>query len=297
MVSEAAGTPVSEAVGPVAQVGALKRGLDILDMYTRSRDVVGIGEMAAELGIHKSSASRLAATLAASGYLRPAGSLGSYRLGARIAALGPLAASDLTEIAPIVMPYLDRLTEITGETGHLAVLDGTDTRTIGIADGWHTVRMHSWVGKESPAYCSSMGKALLAGLSDTEVAALYASGGMVARTANTLATVPALLDNLSTIRSHGFGLDDEELEYGLRCISAPIFTADGRVDASISISGPTQRVTPERVELLERHVRWAAWRASVARGAVAVPAGWAQAPAGEPETPPWVDRAATPAQR
>ncbi|NKQ57906.1 IclR family transcriptional regulator [Amycolatopsis sp. K13G38] len=269
-------------------ITALRRGLDILDMFRADRRVIGIGEIAVELGIHKSSASRLAATLASSGYL-VAASAGNYTLGPRLAALGSLAASR-QDLTAVVTPFLAELVEQTGETGHLAVLDGTTTKTVQVVDGWHTVRMHSWVGKVAPAHCSSMGKALLAGLSDDELSARYPEQGLPSRTRHTIETVPELRQELARIRRTGASLDHEELELGLRCIAAPIFSPEGTVDASISISGPAQRLSRERMNVLARLVRWHAWRASVARGVLAVPEGWPPAPSEQPPPPDWVDQ-------
>jgi DNA-binding IclR family transcriptional regulator len=244
-------------------ITALRRGLDILDMFSADRPVVGIIEIAAELGIHKSSASRLAATLAGSGYLS-ATSAGNYVLGARIGALGSLVASR-QDLTAVVTPFLADLVEVTGETGHLAVLDGTMAKTVQVVDGWHTVRMHSWVGKLSPAYCSSMGKALLAGLSTAGVEERYPDGTLPSLTEHTITTVPHLHEELGRIRRNGYCLDYEELEPGLRCVAAPVFSPAGTVDASISISGPAQRLSRSRMTVLARLVRWHAWRASVAR--------------------------------
>ncbi|MHA6630268.1 IclR family transcriptional regulator [Pseudonocardia sichuanensis] len=267
-------------------ITALRRGLDILDMFRADRPVVGIGEMAEELGIHKSSTSRLAATLAASGYL-VATSAGSYVLGPRIGALGSLVAAR-QDLAAVITPFLADLVEATGETGHLAVLDGDIANTVQVVDGWHTVRMHSWVGKRSPAHCSSMGKALLAGLPDDAVHALYPTGELPELTEHTIRTVSGLQEETAKIRRAGFCLDDEELEIGLRCVAAPVFSPSGVVDASISISGPSQRVTRERMLVLADLVRWHAWQASVARGVLEPPAGWPPPPPTEPPAPDWV---------
>lgn len=267
---------------------ALRRGLEILDMFSADRRVVGIGDIALELGIHKSSASRLAATLATSGYL-VASSAGNYALGPRLSVLGSLAASR-QDLTAVVTPILAELVECTGETGHLAVLDGGTAKTVQVVDGWHTVRMHSWVGKLSPAHCSSMGKALLAGLPDAELDGLYPDGTMPRLTEHTITTVTDLRRGLADIRRDGYGLDNEELEAGLRCVAAPVYSPEGVVDASISVSGPGQRITRERMPVLGRLVRWYAWRASVARGVLTAPPGWPPPPAERPPDPDWVDR-------
>ncbi|KAA9154684.1 IclR family transcriptional regulator [Amycolatopsis acidicola] len=272
----------------MTEITALKRGLDILDMFSAEQRVVGISEIATRLAIHKSSASRLAATLASSGYL-VAASAGNYALGPRLAALGSLAAAR-QDLTAVVTPFLKDLVEVTGETGHLAVLDGTIAKTVQVVDGWHTVRMHSWVGKLSPAHCSSMGKALLAGLSDAELDELYPDEALPVRTDHTITTREQLRHELTKLRRTGSCLDYEELEVGLRCVAAPVFSPDGTVDASISISGPAQRLTRDRMQFLARLVRWHAWRASLARGVLAVPPGWPAPLAEEPPAPDWAVR-------
>lgn len=269
-------------------ITALRRGLDILDMFSADRRIVGISDIAVELDIHKSSASRLAATLASSGYL-VAASAGNYALGPRLAALGSLVAAR-QDLTAVVTPFLAELVERTGETGHLAVLDGTMAKTVQVVDGWHTVRMHSWVGKVSPAHCSSMGKALLAGLPDGELAERCPGPDLAMRTDRTITTIGQLHKELDHIRRTGHAIDNEELEPGLRCVAAPVFAPDGTVDASISISGPGQRLTRDRMAVLARLVRWHAWRASVARGVLAAPAGWPVPPTTEPPAPDWIER-------
>lgn len=271
--------------GPTVIV-ALRRGLDILDMFRADRTVIGIGEIARELDIHKSSASRLAATLASAGYL-VAASAGNYTLGPRLAALGSLVGVR-QDLAAVVTPLLKELVERTGETGHLAVLDGTTAKTVQVVDGWHTVRMHSWVGKLSPAHCSSMGKALLAGLSEAELDELYPDPAIAERTDHSISTVAQLRRELARIRRSGHSIDNEELEKGLRCVAAPVFSPAAAVDASISISGPAQRLTRERMATLAPLVRWYAWRASVARGAPTVGEGWPSAPTQQPPDPDWI---------
>lgn len=122
------------------------------------------------------------------------------------------------------------------------MLDGTEAVTVAVVDGWQTVRMHSWVGKRSPAHCSSMGKALLAGLSQEEVIARYPDTALPARTANTITTRDQLLRCLAAARDQGYATDREELEPHLCCVAAPVFGRDGAVVASVSVSGPASRL-------------------------------------------------------
>ncbi|WP_167133186.1 IclR family transcriptional regulator [Paramicrobacterium chengjingii] len=274
-------------------VGSLLHGLAILDLFTRDRREISIGEMASSLGMHKSSASRLASTLAHAGYLRPSGQQGAYRLGGRLASLGMLVQHSV-DIVDSVTPHLEQLTKVTGETGHLAVMDGIDAVTLAVTEGWHTIRMHSWVGKTSPAYVSSMGKALLAGLSDVDLADLHRGVEFVRFTDHTVADVDHLVRDAERIRARGYGFDDEELEVGMRCVSAPIVGADGAVVASISVSGPSQRILPGVVEELAAHVRWHAAEASRQLGSrTGVPEWWRAPIASEPAPLSYIKPAVT----
>lgn len=247
-------------------VGSLLNGLTVLDMFDHDRPVVTVAEIAKQLELHRSNASRVAATLASAGYLRPTGEPGHYRLGGKLVGLGQLASRQ-TDLAEAAAEPLGELVAELGETGHLGVLDGNQALTVDVVDGWHTVRMHSTVGKRAPAHCSSIGKALLADLTDDEVDALYSDAVLESRTVNTVRSLPELKKQLATIRKRGYAVDDEELEIDLRCIGAPVFDARGRVAASVSVSGPSFRVKPETVPDIAEHVLKAARRASDNLGA------------------------------
>ena len=222
-------------------VGALLHGLAVLDMFTRDKPVIGIAEVSRQLGVHRSTASRLAATLATAGYLEPTGEAGRYRLAAKLSVLGEIAATG-NELREAAMPPLRDLVSRLGETGHLGVLDGSEAVTVAVVDGWQTVRMHSWVGKRSPAYCSSMGKALLAGLSKAEVIARFPDPELPTRTPHTITSRDELMRCLAQARDQGYAVDREELEPHLCCVAAPVYDRDGAVVASVSVSGPASRL-------------------------------------------------------
>ena len=247
-------------------IGSLLHGLEILDMYERDRSVIGIGEMAQQLGLHRSTTSRLAATLAAAGYLEPAGEPGRYRLSGKLAALGELAAAE-DQVRRAALPYLQSLVQSLGETGHLGVLEGSEAVTVEVVDGWQTVRMHSWVGKRSPAHCSSMGKALLAGLGADEIDALYPDARLEARTDHTITDRDELHRHLAGVRERGYAVDCEELEPHLCCVAGPVFDRTGRVVASISVSGPDSRVDAATIPSTADAVRRTAAQISARLGA------------------------------
>ena len=247
-------------------IGSLLHGLEILDMFERDRPKIGIGEMAQQLGLHRSTTSRLAATLAVAGYLEPAGEPGRYRLSGRLAALGELAAAE-GDVRRTALPYLRELVRELGETGHLGVLEGSDAVTIEVVDGWQTVRMHSWVGKRSPAHCSSIGKALLAGLSPAEFAARYPGHPLEPRTDRTITDPGVLRAVLAKVRQRGYAVDQEELEPHLCCVAAPVFDRTGAVVASISVSGPDSRIGEASIPAVAAAVCRAAGQISARLGA------------------------------
>src|SRR6516164_7981638 len=248
-------------------VGALLHGLAVLDMFSQDRPVIGIGEVARHLGVHRSTASRLAATLATAGYLEPSGGgQGRYRLAAKLAVLGEIAATG-NELPSVALPPLRDLVSNLGETGHLGILDGTEAVTVAVVDGWQTVRMHSWVGKRSPAHCSSMGKALLAGLPADEIDARYPQGRLEARTDRTITDTGELKRHLTQVRERGYAVDRQELEPHLCCVAGPVFDRTGTVVASISVSGPDSRLDEASIPAIAEVVRRAAWQISARLGA------------------------------
>ena len=261
-------------------IGSLQHGLQILDMFERERPEIGIGEMAEQLSLHRSTTSRLAATLAAAGYLQPAGEPGRYRLSGRLAALGELAAAG-ADVRRTALPYLRSLVQELGETGHLGVLEGTEAVTIGVVDGWQTVRMHSWVGKRSPAHCSSMGKALLAGLSAAEFAARYPGRRLEARTDRTITDTRELTRQLADVRGRGYAVDRQELEPHLCCVAGPVFDRTGIVVASISVSGPDSRIDEATIPAIAAAVCQTADQISDRLGAPRSRPEWGSPPTGE----------------
>lgn len=248
--------------GPV--VNALAHGLEILRLFSDDRQVLNVSQIGREIGVHRSNASRLAATLHTMGFLSRGEEAGQYRLGPQLVRLGRLADRD-NDVARRALGPLRRLVEQTGETGHVGVLSDREAVTVAVVDGWHTVRMHSYVNKRSPAYCSSMGKVLLAGLGDAQVRRRFA-GHLAVMTEHSITSVAALLRELALVRERGYALDMEELEIGLRCVAAPIWDADGSVVACLGLSGPALRLTEAALTELAEHVKEAAAEATQAIG-------------------------------
>jgi len=252
-------------------VHAVERAVQLLDALAESE--AGISQLARTTGLHKATVHRFIRTLQRLGLVELSPDGTRYRLGLRLLELGGrvLARLDLRDVA---RPYLIELRDRTRLTVHMAVLDGTEVVYIDKLDSPANLRMASFVGTRSPAYCTALGKAILSALAPQEVQAILARTRFVARTNNTRTTPGALLEDLAATRARGYAIDDMENEDGIRCVGAPVYGHTGQVVAAISCSGPVFSVTPQEVEPLGRLV------ADVAR-AISRAMGYA----GEPEPP------------
>ena len=255
-------TPSKES----GRLGALRHGLAVLDMFDMDRQKITGAEIARHLGIHKSTASRIASNLVISGYLVPATNGSGFRLSGKLSRLGAIAAAD-TNLTTLSREHVQALVDEVGETCHLGILEGHEAVTVVLVDGSYSVRLHSWVGKRNDAYTTAMGKALLAGLSDATIDMLFPRKTLPQRTEHTVATVAELKEQLAVIRRHGFALDNEELELGLRCIAAPIIDHNGSVVAALTIAGAASRLTMTKIDSYVAKVKASAAKISAEFGA------------------------------
>jgi DNA-binding IclR family transcriptional regulator len=257
---------ISAQARDASRLGALRNGLAVLDLFRMDRQALTATEIARELGIHKSTASRIASNLMLSGYLVPATNGHGYRLSGKLARLGAIASAD-TDLTTASVDHVRALVDDTGETCHVGVLEGHEAVTVVLVDGSFSVRLHSWVGKRSEAYSTAMGKVLLAGLSDPTLDMLFPGRTLEPKTGHTITTVAALKEQLAQVRRHGFALDDEELEPGLRCVAAPIHDHNHQVVAALTIAGASSRLTMARIDEYIAKVMACAARISESLGA------------------------------
>ena len=241
-------------------LASLHRGLEVLDCFAE-RESWALSDLAAHLRQNKATIFRVLHTLEAFGYLAKDPATGRYALGLRLQALGA-AAMRHEQLRWQALPPLQDLAETTGETVHVGILHEGVVVTVQIVDGTHAVRMHSSVGKRSPAHASALGKVLMAYLPDAEVDAIVARHGLARFTPNTIDTPGALREALHRVRLDGYAQDEEEIEPGLRCLAAPITDRSGRPSAAIAISAPASRMDPARIAALVPRVKAAAARIS-----------------------------------
>lgn len=257
-----------------AGVQSVSRALDLLELVAAAGGTAGVSDLAARSGLPLSTVHRITRALVGGGYLAQ-GPDRRYRLGLRLVPLGEAAHGPL-------QPWTSRLAglvDATGETANAATLvglppAGSGSSALPVPGGPpagpaalllarvpspHAMRSAGDVGRRKVLHASAAGKALLSLLADDEVAALLgapAGAALPALTPRTTTSVPALLDGLRVVRSRGYAVDDEEEETGARCVAVPVAAAP--VPLALSLSGPTARVTPDRVPELAAALRRAA---------------------------------------
>jgi IclR family transcriptional regulator, pca regulon regulatory protein len=228
--------------------GSLARGLRLLSIVASSpRRGLGLSELAENAGFDKATTHRLARTLVRYDCLVQDEETRRYRLGVRVLDFGfaYLAGIDVRERA---RPYMLQLAREFGGSISLAQLDGADIVYVERipASQW-MVSLEMRVGSRLPAYVTSMGKALLACLTDAQVRALLQGRKLQAFTPKTITTTRQLLAQLAEIRSRGFALNDEETVLGLRSVAATIRGHQGSPMAAVNVAVPSAQCTLEQL--------------------------------------------------
>jgi IclR family pca regulon transcriptional regulator len=228
---------VTIAAGAHSQ--SLERGLSILSSFKSARPLLGVSELAREIGLSRSTTHRYVATLAALGYLEQDQLTRRYRLGPRVLDLG-FSAINSMELREISVPHLQRLSDETGHTVNMAILDGADVvyveRCRSSRQGQREIDLNLHVGSRLPAYCTSLGKVLLAYLSDEDRDAVLDGVELTQRGPNTLTSRKALEQELGQVRNRGLAVNNEELAFGLRSIAAPVRGHSGEAAAAINLA-------------------------------------------------------------
>ncbi|MDA3129041.1 IclR family transcriptional regulator [Aliibacillus thermotolerans] len=231
-------------------VKSVDRALTIIKIVSTKKEGYGVTELAEKLGLNKSSIFRLLATLMEHGFIEQDSETKKYRLGYQYLELSAKLL-DSIDIRKEATPYLKELESLSNEVIHLVIYSQKEAVYIEKLEGNETLRMHSQVGKIAPMHCTSAGKTILAYLPERTVEEIIDEKGLPKHTENTITNREALFQDLEKIRKRGYGKEVEENEVGITCIAAPIFNFRGEIAGSISISGPTIRMSEERLEELK----------------------------------------------
>ncbi len=232
-------------------VHSVDRAISVLQVLARGGPET-VTEIAAQLGLHKSTVFRLLATLEARGLVEQNTSRGRYRLGYGVVQLAAGAAKK-HDLSVISRPICQELAEVVGETVNIAVPDGTDVVAIDQVIGPASVTSVNWVGERTPMHAAAAGKVFLADLAEGDLRHRV-SAGLKRFTERTLVDPDTLVERLAEVRERGYGVTFDEYEPGLAALAAPIRALDGRVIAAVAISGPTFRINDETIPRLATHV-------------------------------------------
>jgi IclR family transcriptional regulator, KDG regulon repressor len=228
------------------RVQVLDRALAALEVLAGRSSECSLVEICRTLKLHKSTAHRLMMVLEQHRLVDKNPDTGRYRLGLKLFELGSKAIGAL-DLRRHAKPYLDRLQRELGETVFFCLLDDGQVFYIEKIESQQSVRTACTVGSRAPAYCTAVGKAMLAELADADVNEIIRRWGLKAITPNTITTTSGLKAELRAIRGRGYAVDNEEKESGLRCVGVAVRGDSGKLLAALSVSGPAFRVTQERV--------------------------------------------------
>jgi IclR family KDG regulon transcriptional repressor len=230
-------------------IQSLRKGLLMIELLAENSGGLSLSQIAGDLGLNKSTAHHLAATLVAQGFAEQDPSSRYYTLGSKFHDLAYTASAGRNLVGE-AEPVLRALAERTGEVAHLMVLDQDQALYLHRVESPYATRglqMASYVGMRSHLHSSSGGKILLAHMAPERARIILERKGMPRQTARTITGFDSLFKHLEEVKKQGYALDNEENQDGVRCVGAPVFNPGGRVVAAISLSGPAVRITEEAI--------------------------------------------------
>jgi DNA-binding IclR family transcriptional regulator len=249
MAADGAGARARSRGAGTGGDGTVGKALDVLDLVATAGRPVRFTEVLAQSPYPKATVYRLLQTLTHQGLLAHDAERGTYALGVRLLRLAHAAWAQ-SSLAPVARRHVDSLAALTGETIHLAQLDQGQVLYVDKRRATRPVEMFAQAGKVGPAYCTGVGKAMLAHLAPGALAAALAQQSFHRFTPQTLTSREALLAELADIRARGFALDREEHEPGIICVAAPILSRGGRVIGALSVTSTTARTTLDEMARL-----------------------------------------------
>ena len=266
--------PRMRAPGERHNIQSVDRALFLLESLAEAGGETTLTDLSQRTGLNISTCHHLLATLVQRGFAAKVPGKRLYALGPRILHLGH--ACRQVDLPRRALPYLEAVNRATGETVHLAVVQGDSVVTLAVRETRHAVRVDTGrIGKIAAPHATSVGKAILAWLPDDEMSRIVA-GGLKRCTDNTITDFAAFVDDLKRVRRDGYALDREEHLPGVICVGAAIRDQAGIVIGGISASTPTQRGTNEHIALMRDEITAAARALSAEFGAPQLLAAAAQ---------------------
>ena len=241
------------AVPKASSVQSIERAVAILRAFSREEEELGVTELSRQLSLHKSTVSRLLASLQREGLVEENPDTRKYRLGMTLVTFGGLVLQRL-DVTQAARPLMQALSNTTQETVTLAVKDGDEAVNIAQVPSPQMVKHIEWIGRRRPLHCTAVGKVLLAYMPVVELKTII-SRGLQRYTPNTIIDPELLCQELAQVSEQGYATAREEFEIGLNAIAAPIHNHTEEVVAAISVSGPAFRLSPDRFASMAEHIQ------------------------------------------
>ncbi|WP_250094698.1 IclR family transcriptional regulator [Halalkalibacter alkaliphilus] len=230
---------------------AVERALTILEYISSKTGPVGVNEIANELSLAKSTTHRLLDTLKSRGFVVQDDTIEKYDIGLKAIEVG-MSGLKNWNLVDIASAYIKQLAADLSETSFLAVYDEGEIVYVYKVEGQRAVITNSQLGTRKPVHCTALGKAMMSSLHLEEVDQILNEKGMEKFTEKTIVDRQRFFEELSKIRELGYAMDDEEVEIGLTCFAAPIYSYTGKAVAGISVAGPTERMIQNKNKITEQ---------------------------------------------
>ncbi|HEY6025231.1 MAG TPA: IclR family transcriptional regulator [Pseudolabrys sp.] len=251
------------ARGGVQSIG---RAFAILEEVARNRDGIGLADLSKRVGLHNSTTFHLVKTMVSLGYIRQLKETKRYRIGRPLFALAASALDEM-EMVSMATPVLDDLSRATGESSHFAARMSDAVVVMARTPGPGAFQLTDRVGVVRPAYCTALGKVILAALRPDQLDRYIERVDLKSLTAKTITNPQRLRRELQEIRRAGIAFDDGEFDHEMRCAAMPVHDFSGQVVGAIGISGPVWRLSIQALQNKARDLNEAATRLSEAFGA------------------------------
>jgi IclR family acetate operon transcriptional repressor len=261
----ATSNPDKSSVERSGQIQSVMRAISVLNALAASNEGLTLTEISHTVTLPPSTVHRLLTTLQQTRYVRFDTDRSAWQIGVTCFSVGN-AFLRSRDLVTITRPYLRRLMEESGETANLAVRDNLEMVYLAQAECREMMRALAKPGARVPIAGSAAGKTLLARMPEDEVGRVLGASGLNTRTRKTIDALPRMLKELKQVRGRLYAIDDEEHAVGLRCVAAAVFDHLGEPLGAISVSGPTARITNDRIAPLGAMVRNVAREATTALG-------------------------------
>ncbi|WFA08651.1 IclR family transcriptional regulator [Tissierella sp. Yu-01] len=246
------------------RVQSIDRAVAILKCFSEKKRELKLSEIADKLDLNKSTVHGIITTLKYHGLIDQDDETQKYRLGLFLIELGDIVTNSL-DVRAIATPIIEDVCNKLEETVHIGSLDDMEVIYIDKKESNQSMRIFTTIGARNPAHCTGLGKIMLAYMNEDYVAKRLQEE-LKQLTPNTITDKTKLIRELAKIKENGYAIDNEENNIGLICIAAPIFDFSGKVKYGISVSGPTIRMTDDKIRETMRVIKNAAKEVSYKLG-------------------------------